>query len=93
MGRKGVSVTGGKDVFVGMLVSTRVGGTEVEVGVQAKELIIHRVKKKNLRFIREFRSPVRMIYPNDKEGISSYGQINIPVLERGYLLFILSVKN
>jgi hypothetical protein len=90
VGKKGVSVTGEKDVFVGRLVSTRVAGTGVEVGVQAKELIIHRMKKKNLRFIREFRSPVRMIYPNDKEGISSYGQINIPVLERGYL-FILWV--
>jgi hypothetical protein len=73
VGKKGVSVTGGKDVFVGRLVSTRVGGTGVEVGVQAKELIIHRMKKKNFRFIREFCSPVRMIYPNDKEGISSSG--------------------
>lgn len=90
MGKKGVSVTGGKDVFVGRLVSTRVGGTRVDVGVQAKELIMHRMKKKNLHFIQEFCSPVRIIYPNDKEGISSYGQINIPVLGRGYL-FMLAV--
>ena len=40
MGKKGVSVTGGKDVFVGRLVSTRVGGTGLEVGVQAKELML-----------------------------------------------------
>ena len=84
VGWKGVSVTGGNDVLVGRLVSTGVGGIGVEVSVQAKELIMHIMKKKNLRFIREFCSPVRIIYPNDKEGISSYGQINIPVLGRGY---------
>ena len=40
VGRKGVSVIGGNDVFVGRLVSTRVGDTGVEVRVQANELIM-----------------------------------------------------
>ena len=63
--RKGVSVTGGNDVFVGRLVSAKGEGTSVDVRVQANELMVQRIRKKDFRFIREIRAPLRIIYPND----------------------------
>lgn len=86
MGWKGVSVTGGNDVLVGRLVSTEVGGTGVEVSVQAKELRMAKSKKNGFRLIREIFSPVRILYSNEKEGNSFYGQIKNPRFERGYAL-------
>ena len=63
VGRKGVSVTGGNDVFVGRVVSGKGDGTGVDVRVQANELMIQRIRKKDFRFICEIRSPLRIIYP------------------------------
>jgi hypothetical protein len=52
-GTKGVSVIGGNDVFVGILVAVRVGGTEVDVNVQANEVRMHKIKITGFCFIRE----------------------------------------
>ena len=79
VGWKGVSVTGGNDVLVGRLVSTEVAGTGVEVSVQAKEMRMPKSKKNGFRLISEIFSPVRILYPNEKEGNSLYRQIKIPV--------------
>ena len=65
VGRKGVSVTGENDVFVGRLVPAKGEGTGVDVRVQANELMVQRIRKKGFRFIREIRSPLRIIYPID----------------------------
>ena len=82
-----MSVTGGNDVLVGRLVSTEVGGTGVEVSVQAKELRMAKSKKNGFRLIREIFSPVRILYSNEKEGNSFYGQTKKkPRFERGYAL-------
>ena len=67
-----MSVTGGNDVLVGRLVSTRVGGTAVGARVQANELRMHKIKIKDLHFIDEKSSPGRIIYPNGWEGNSPY---------------------
>ena len=67
VGRKGVSVTGGNDVLVGRMVSEG-EGTGVEVRVQANELMIQRIRKKGLRFIREICAPLRIIYPKEPEA-------------------------
>ena len=40
VGRKGVSVTGENDVFVGRLVPAKGEGTGVDVRVQANELMV-----------------------------------------------------
>ena len=48
---RGVSVTGGNDVFVGTLVAIKVGGRGVDVRVQANDVRIHRIKKNDFRFI------------------------------------------
>ena len=74
-----MSVTGGNDVFVGRLVSTSVGGTGVDVRVQANELMMHKIKIKGLRFINEKSSPGRILYPNGWESNSPKEQINITV--------------
>lgn len=67
-------------MLVGRLVSTGVGDTGVEVSVQAKELRIAKSKKNGFRLISEIFSPVRILYPNEKEDNSFYEQIKIPVL-------------
>lgn len=67
-GASSVSVTEGKDVFVGMAVPTKVGGAGVDVRVQANELNIHKIKNNGLRFIRKINSPTGIIYPNDWKG-------------------------
>jgi hypothetical protein len=46
-----VSVIGTKGVFVGIVVSTKVGGIGVEVNVQANEGSIHKITKINFRLI------------------------------------------
>ena len=58
-GRKSVSVTGGNDVFVGKLVSANGEGTGVDVRVQANELMMQRIRKKDFRFIREICAPLK----------------------------------
>ena len=61
-GTKGVSVTGRNDVFVGTLVAVDVSGTGVDVNVQANDVMMHTLKIKGLRFIREI-----LLYPNNWE--------------------------
>lgn len=50
-GKPGVSVTGLKDVFVGMFVSTTAVGIGADVSVQANDARIDRRKKNDFRFI------------------------------------------
>ena len=48
---RGVSSPGRNAVFVGISVGTNVGGTGVEVRVQANDVIIPRIKLKSFRLI------------------------------------------
>jgi hypothetical protein len=47
----GVSVAGGKDVFVGMSVTTKVGAIGVDVRVQANNVRTDRIKKNDFCLI------------------------------------------
>ena len=62
LGTKGVSVIGGSDVFVGRLVAVEVGGTGVDVSVQANEVMMHKIKIIGFCFMREI-----LLYPNNGE--------------------------
>jgi hypothetical protein len=62
VGRRGVSVAGANEVFVGNLVSTDVDGIAVGVRLQAKEVRIHKSRKRGFRLICEI-----LLYPNDTE--------------------------
>jgi hypothetical protein len=54
-------------VFVGASVGTDVGGAGAEVRVQAKEVIIARVKIKSLGLIRKYGSPFGILYLKAEE--------------------------
>jgi hypothetical protein len=73
LGTKAVSVTGTNEAFVKISVSRKAGGTGVDVRVQVSELTTHRINKTGFGLISKISSPVRMIYPNDRQGNSSYG--------------------
>lgn len=59
-GTKGVYVIGGNDMFVGILVAVKVGGTVGDVNVQANEVMMHKIKITGFCFIREI-----LLYPNN----------------------------
>jgi hypothetical protein len=63
LGTNGVSVIGGNDVFVGRLVAVKVDGTGVDVNVQANDVMMHKIKIKGFRLIREI-----LLYSNDSES-------------------------
>lgn len=63
-----VAVTGGKAVFVGIFVGTRVAGIGVVEAVQANKGIVPTIRKTRVRLIREIVSPFRIIVLNDREG-------------------------
>lgn len=54
-----VAVTGGKAVFVGRFVGTRVAGGGVGEAVQANKGIVQTIRKTRVRLIREIVSPLQ----------------------------------
>jgi hypothetical protein len=77
-----VFVTDANDVLVGALVSTTVGGTGVDIKVQANNVIMDTKQKIRLRLIVKLSSPCRILYlnkssvkgsPREKKSPSSNG--------------------